>query len=207
MTICAAAIGPDGVWVGCDGHAQGNYTVVSRSAIKWTVSPCGLWAISEQGEGSFGAALEDLTAPSDFWPSDTGRDGVRQLASQLRAGFLGLGSHVTPTRKADDKNPFLDWNWAPIVATPQGVWRVCSDLWTVQPAIDGIFYAAGSGDEVALGAMSALYAAGCRSARQLVAAAVDTASRLSVGCGGERWMRCMEAATARHGALRVVESR
>lgn len=111
------------------------------------------------------------------------------MAQRLRNGFLAFGSHVVPVD--DDKSPFRDWRWSPIVATPQGVWRICSDLWTVQAPIEGVFHTAGSGDDHALGAMSALYAAGCRSARQLVAAGVDTASRLSVGCGGERWMRRM----------------
>lgn len=196
MTICAAAIGFDGVWIGSDGHEQVNYTVTSRSSKKWTLSPCGTWALSEQGTGTNAAALEDLAEGDGFWPTDTSRNGVRELARRLRAGFLAFGSHVTPTESSDEKTPFRDWNWSPIVATPQGIWRICSDLWTVQGPIEGFFHCAGSGDEHAAGAIVALHSTGVRSAEQLVRAGVATACRISVGCGGEQWVHRMGARIA-----------
>lgn len=193
MTICAAAIGPDGVWIGADGRTQVNGVVNAQRCRKWTLSPSGEWAISHAGAMSFIGMTASIVAGDDFvWPADHGDAGAIAVATALRLGLqrLSRDGHGINAR-TDADSTVADWHYSPLLASPTGVWRCDSCLWAISPAIEDAFHAAGSGEDFALGAMSVLRRAGCSSAQRLVREAVGVASRLSATCGGEQWIHRM----------------
>lgn len=191
MTICAAAIGPDGVWIGSDGREVWDGLITSEGMRKWNISPCREWAISHSGETAFLDVVRQIFAAGFSWPEARDEDGVREFLCRLRAQVAAVPQG--PQSKRDEEDVFPTWGWAPIVATPLGIWQLDSTLWALGGPTRGAFLAIGSGRALALGAMSALYDEGCRSAERLVQAAVATACRLECGCGGEQWIHRMDA--------------
>lgn len=184
MTILAAAIGPDGTWIGADTLVTADGRIVETSARKWTLSPNGRWAFAGGGSWAFDFALRD----ADIWPDVEGQFGVVLMAAAMRARLLGLPEFEV----IRDDEPFGDFDWSPLVVGPGGVWRINSNLWTIDSAIEGVYQAAGAGQDFAAAAMSALLAAGETSAEAFVLAGIETACRMSVWCGGEIFLHKMD---------------
>lgn len=189
MTIVAAAISPlDGIWLGSDGREVWGDLISSESICKWSVSPCGNWAISHSGVSGYLDVVSCAFRSPDFkCPTTYDRAGVLEFLSALRTAIHGVPHGPSPQR--DDGEPFSTWGWAPIIATPLGLWLPDSSMWALTGPMLGTFLAGGSGRALGLGAMHALYETGCRSARQLVTAAISAACRLTPDCGGECWIR------------------
>lgn len=188
MTIIAAAIGPDGTWIGADGQASVDDLVVTSESRKWNFSPSGLWAFSGAGEVTFDSIL--LDGPGELWPDEPAppalrrlakMTALRQLAENIRAK-LDAVSGMELVR--DDGCIFGDYRFSPLVATEGGIWRFCSDLRSFDGPLEGVYQAAGAGSSYAVGAMSALLDHGVVSGETLVRAAVEVACRMSTRCGG-----------------------
>lgn len=188
MTIIAAAIGPDGTWVGADGRAVVGDLVVTNESRKWNLSPSGLWAFAGAGEVTFDSVLID--GRGELWPDLPDSPGLRQIAvapglSQLAENMRAKLDAVPGMELVRDEGCiFGDYRFSPLVATEGAIWRVCSDLRSFDGPIEGVYQAAGAGSDYAVGAMSALLAHGVTSAETLVRAAVATACRMSARCGG-----------------------
>lgn len=188
MTIIAAAIGPDGTWIGADGLTTMGDIIMSTDTAKWRVSPDERWAFA--GPGSMSYAEVILHSGCDLWPTATGADGARELVANMRTI---LCNH--PAFSPEQIEPGDNWScygWAPIIATDGHIWRVTSDLSSLVRAVRGVYLCAGGGSDVADGAMEAQLALGVTSARELVSNAVEAAcARLTV-CGGEISVRRIE---------------
>lgn len=195
MTIIATAMGPDGTWIGSDGLSmKGDNRVVSRSCDKWNVSPDGEWAFAGSGAITYDALLLEDSP----WPDGSDDDPEAQLLGMAAAMRKAIDSAPGAKAVRDDDEVFSCYQFSPVVATPGHVWRLNSDLRSFDPALEGVYQAAGAGVDYAIGAMSALLARGETSAEVLVRTAVETACRVSTLCGGDIFVRrlgaCRESA-------------
>lgn len=188
MTILAAALGPDGVWIGSDGLTTCGNAVASRNSRKWLLSPGGRWAVGISGERAYRWALDGALAGHE-WPDDPGEDGARALVAVLR----GKLADTVDTKILDCSN-FRDYGVAPLLASAEGAWRASSDLWALTLPFDGRVIATGCGEDFAMGAMHVGLAAGA-SAFELVQRGVEAACAFSPTCGGERWYHRMGGVT------------
>jgi hypothetical protein len=180
MTIIAAAIGPDGTWIGADGIAINGDLVTTTSERKINVGMFGKWAFGSSGEVTYDRAVMGPEKP--IWPEATGEQGVKELAERMRSRLHDLPG-FEPVK--DDGCAFRDYRFSPLVACAGRVWRINSCLRAWDGPIEDVFQAAGIGVEFAIGAMSALKAAGEESSEVLVRSAIETCVRRCHGCGGE----------------------
>lgn len=197
MTILAAAIGPDGTWLGADGLStdpDGGRT--STGYRKWNISPDRLWAFASAGEVTFDAVvLEEI---GDLWPKklEDVEHERKKFAQRIRERILAVKG-VECVRDKD--SIFGDFRLSPLVVTPGHAWRLCSDLRSFGEPFEGVFQTGGAGAEYATGAMSVLLASGVTSAERLVKAGVETACRSSVYCGGEMFFERLAGRTQKEG--------
>ncbi len=193
MTVVAAAVGPDGTWMGADGQASIDELITTTTERKWNVSPDGWWAFAGAGEVAFDSVLVE----DDLWP--LGKDGPqndpevgrRTLAGRMRQKLAAVDGFQLVR---DEDSIFGDYRWSPLVVTEGHVWRLCSDLRSFEEPMEGAYHACGSGMDYAIGAMSALLDRGVTSAEELVRAGVGAACRLTTQCGGEVFVQRLEAA-------------
>lgn len=194
MTILAAAIGPDGTWLGCDGYSVSTAGCVKSPAMKkWNISPDRLWAFAAAGEITFDTVV--LRDTQDLWPKATERQkgGYTELLEQVHDERAAFAQRMRMKLLAvdgvqlirDDDCFFGDFRISPLIVTPGFAWRLCSDLCSFDEPIDGVYHVEGAGADFAAGAMSALLAHGVTSAEELVKGGVAAACRSSVYCGGE----------------------
>ena len=186
MTIIAAAIGPDGTWIGSDGMSILGDLVNTTSRKKINVSQDGRWAFGGCGEYTYFAAL--LHA-EPVWPSARGREAMPELAEKMRSRLHEVKGFELVR---DEGIPFGDYRYSPVVACNGYVCRLNSCLRAWNDPLEGVFQAAGNGVEFAIGAMSTLKAAGETSAEVLVRSAIEVCIRRCHGCGGEIQMVRME---------------
>lgn len=187
MTIIAAALGPDGTWLGSDGISIVGDRITSRTTDKWNLSPAGDWAFAGAGLITYDAVLLDDAA---LWRSiervtDAQIDNSEGQLLKLMAAMRSTIDEASGAEIVRDEGcVFGDYRFSPLVATTGHIWRLSSDLRSFDRALEGVYQAAGAGDDYAVGAMSALLASGETSAEVLVRAAVETACRTSIHCGG-----------------------
>lgn len=199
MTIIIAAQGADGTWLGADGRGLVNGVKVYENERKWNTSADGKWAYGGAGEVTYDAVLGGV----GLWPeSAEGIEGARCIAKQMRKKLDAVKGFE---QARDDGSPFGDYGFSPIVAGPGGIWRLCSDLRSVNPPFESRYLAVGCGGELALGAMSALLNGPGEtpmsrrveiSAEDLVRAGLETACRLNAYCGGELFVERLGEAPA-----------
>lgn len=196
MTIAVAALGDDGVWLASDGRAECNGNVVSLRMQKWTISPDGLWAVSHSGSLAYRDASRRIFDEFSQWEAvPENQEGAVRVLQIMREGLGALPAGPKPI--TDENDVFADWRWSPIIASPSGLWRSDSTLWTIDPPSVGgggfcAYFCAGSGTDRGLGAMHALCEGGERSAERLVRAAVSSACTHDPGCGGALWIQPMQ---------------
>ncbi len=199
MTIIIAAQGADGL-----GLVNGFR--VYEDEQKWNTSPDGKWAYGGAGEVTYDAVLG---GGPDMWPaSEDGVEGAQCIAARMREK-LKEAEGFEQTR--EDHCSFGDYGFSPIIAGPGGIWRLCSDLRSLNPALEGRYLAAGCGDELALGAMSALLNGPGETtmsrrveiaAEDLVRTGLEVACRLHAYCGGELYVERLGEAPAALAAVR-----
>ncbi len=189
MTIIIAARGPDGTWLGADGLGLVNGFRVYENEQKWNTSPDGKWAYGGAGEVTYDAVLGGV----GLWPESV--EGAQCVAARMREKLKDA--------EGFEQTSFGDYGFSPIIAGPEGIWRLCSDLRSLNPALESRYLAAGCGDELAIGAMSALLARDPEiSARELVDVGLRTACRLHAYCGGEIYVERLGEAPAALAAVR-----
>lgn len=193
MTIIAAAVGPDGTWIGSDGMQVVNDVIVQHDKKKWYVSKSRKWALAACGESTPQSVLA-LEQP-DLWPPEhvpewTGREGALSIGQWARETLL-----ATPefSLVRDKDSSWGDYGFSPLIAATGGVWHLNSDLRTLSDAIDGYFVVAGPGEDFAHGACHRLLLMGLLSAEELVRAAIEAACYHSVWCGGETYVERLDS--------------
>lgn len=184
MTIIAAAIGPDGTWIGSDGLVVRDM-VTATDAQKIIFSPDNAWAIGCSGTAAVQSALE---ASPLLWTGigPPSREEAAALLTRIREILDAAGARPGP----DGDCSLPDYHFTPLVIGVEvGPLIACSTLISYSAASAERCDAVGEAREYAVGAMHGMRTAGCRSAETMVRMAVQMSCERYAYCGGQIMVR------------------
>lgn len=179
MTIICAVHRNGETWIGSDRQATQGWRIGHASVKKWIV----------HGDRALGVSAElrlvNLVANEfDLMAAESSY----ALSKTLRDLMLANGFQS----KSDPDGGAAGYNFSALYATPSGVWDI-DQSFGVLAVDDGEMAARGSGLEYALGAFHALRSVGNNDLSNLVMLSVEAAIAYDTGCGGEPFVKKLEA--------------
>jgi ATP-dependent protease HslVU (ClpYQ) peptidase subunit len=197
LTVLVALVDGARTVVGADGLTtlpDGGRRIIARHERKWI--SVGRWAIGLPGWGTPSTllrrpgspldAIRDVDAAVNAPPFDL--DAAWYVRDRIGEAVEKLGWHRHPAGGEQEGGP-LDWGLSGLLVAPGKLYSLCSDF-TVEEVEAGCD-ARGCGEEFALGALDLALTLGA-DAESAVRHALETACRLSAGCGGELVVEVLE---------------
>lgn len=173
MSIIAAIYDPAGsLVIGSDTGVTDGTDLQFPGRHKWVQSR-NTW-IGVTGRASVQDSIRNNAA--ELLPNDE----VRVFPGNLRKLLVEEGYNLTGSRDY----PFMSSDL--LIANPNGIWMLSGDFALVRA---GPYWAEGSGQHIALGAMHALYGEGDAGDEYVLRRSLEAACQFMTTCGGDLWIK------------------